>query len=220
MFRCRRPPYRCWRARQPGGSERRQARRDRHSVPRATCGSQASCRSAAIDARGAAQCGHWIKGKEPAGSWRALFDGGSRATTVDASSTNFSRYLEPASAFHALMEGAITFRRADYSNAVPRATTKGGITMRRLLLATAALALSSMTAAAADLPVQPQPQPYVEQEFYPQPPAYYAEPCPCPPPYYYAAPPYPTPFFYRGPIIYGRPFFYGRAFFGRPHHYW
>ena len=57
--------------------------------------------------------------------------------------------------------------------------------MRRLLFATAALALSSMTASAADLPVlpqpqpyveQPQPQPYVEHQYYPQPQAYYATP--------------------------------------------
>jgi hypothetical protein len=88
--------------------------------------------------------------------------------------------------------------------------------MRRLLLATAALALSSIAASASDLPAQPQSQPYVEN---PQPPAYYAEPCPCPPPYYYVAP-YPAPFFYRRPFLYGRPFFYGRAFFGHPHRYW
>jgi hypothetical protein len=92
--------------------------------------------------------------------------------------------------------------------------------MRRLLLATAALALSSIAASASDLPVQPQSQPYVEHQYYPQPPAYYAEPCPCTPPHYYEAPPYPAPFFYRRPFLYGRPFFYGRAFFGHPRHYW
>lgn len=92
--------------------------------------------------------------------------------------------------------------------------------MRRLSLVTAAFALSSMTASAADLPAQPPSQPYVEGPYYPQPQANYAEPCPCPPPYYYAAPAYPTPFFYRRPFFYGRPFLYGRAFFGHPHHYW